>query len=698
MAALNHHPQANRLERRRVRIFAIVCSLLLVAAATPMRAQERTARVYGLVTDASGLVVPGVNVVLTNTATGVTREAVSNAEGIYNAPKLEPGPYLLSAELPGFKKFVRRGINLLPGDTVEANIRLEIGEITDIVSVTEQAPMVERATGAFRSSLEAKIVEMLPLGARDAKFVLRLVPGTVRDHRGDYAILGIDGGRAAYSLDGTDAQDPWGSKLQMAPPPDTLKEFTVETNFSAEYGRAAGGAVLMTTKSGTNSLHGSAYDYFQSENLNANSFYNNALGKKRGELKQHQLGFTMGGPVCLPGLYDGRNRSFFFVGLQWLKVPATPYLWARGGLTAAELSGDFSQSKIVPTVSATASSTPGSPFAGMQGKKVTNLSSLLSPTAVRWYKTFNLPIVQNSGDRFYETKTQGRSQPQLTIRGDHTVRKMHALSFTMYLRDDTPELRHVDYAPETTTSATRTRNQHFTLADVWTIRPNMINDLRIGYQRFREGTAVNDAIRKLDWSSLGIPYPRLNAYMTIDYVGQSTTGSSFNPSFFNLRGNVVSTIRRRDIFDLRETLTFTHGRHFLKGGVTLQRHNFINTRLGNAEYYVNGSFLGNWAAEFLIGWPSRADLMEPYHQPVRRHIAHFFVQDDWKISPRLSANLGVRYEPALWGYRTDGRMLIFLPGAQSRYTNFLSGVITTGDTGFVGKSGRNSDLNRSSSL
>ena len=170
------------------------------------------------------------------------------------------------------------------------------------------------------------------------------MPGITTGVKGDYAANGVRETSNNFTLDGTDNSDVWQSIGSRNPPPDALQEFTVQSNYSAEYGRGGGVAIHALTKSGTNAFHGSVYDYFRSENLNANTFERNAEGLSKPDFKQHQWGGTIGGPIAIPGVYDGRNKSFFFFNMQRLGTPAAPYLVRRGGLTAAELAGDFSQS------------------------------------------------------------------------------------------------------------------------------------------------------------------------------------------------------------------------------------------------------------------------------------------------------------------------------------------------------------------
>ena len=309
-------------------------SVLLLVAGSTLYAQELTGRIYGTVRDNAGGITPGVTVVVTHVPTGTRRQLVTNDAGIYNGSKLEPGQYTVEAELTGFKKFRRSEIVLATGDVLEINIVMEVGQISDIVTVTERSPLVNTTTGANKTTLETELMEHFPIPNRGVVDLMQMVPGARKSaFHGHYAIGGMDGRRSSYALDGTDTGDPSGAytvrppdqDYTAAPPPDALSEFSVETNYSAEYGETPAAKILMTTRSGTNQYHGSIYDWFRTENLNANTFQNNYYGRPKQDFKKHQLGFTAGGPVSLPKIYNGKDKTFFFVNYQrFLDYPGNP--------------------------------------------------------------------------------------------------------------------------------------------------------------------------------------------------------------------------------------------------------------------------------------------------------------------------------------------------------------------------------------
>ena len=320
-----------RLARARTDRTAFIFVMLLAVVlgrAAPLAAQERSGHIYGQVTDSSGGVLVGATVVITETLTGVQRSVVTNEEGNYSAPRLQTGTYSVEVESPGFKKFARGGIELGAGAVAQINVQLETGAVTEVVEVVHTAPVINTTSGVVRTSIEQVFVDRLPLSGRDANDLMRVIPGVVTGVGGGGSIAqnySANGNRDTsnnFTLDGGDNSDIWNSKSSRLPPPDALQEFTVQSNYSAEYGRGSGVAVIAMTKSGTNQFRGSVYDYFQADELNANSFMRNRQGLAKGNLQQHQYGVTAGGPLFIPGTYDGRNRSFFFFNHQRLSAAA----------------------------------------------------------------------------------------------------------------------------------------------------------------------------------------------------------------------------------------------------------------------------------------------------------------------------------------------------------------------------------------
>ena len=677
----------------RVTRIAWILVMLLVAIGAPRvsQAQERSGHIYGQVTDASGGVLVGVTVVITDTLTGAERVIVTNSEGNYSAPRLQTGDYRVQVEFPGFKKFARAGVVLGAGAVAQINVQLETGDVAEVVEVVNNAPLINATSGVVRTSIEQVFIDRLPLAGRNANDLMKIIPGVVSGVGGGGALAdnySANGNRDTsnnFTLDGTENADIWNSKSSRIPSPDALQEFTVQSNYSAEYGRGSGVAVIAMTKSGTNKLHGSLYDYFQADELNANSFQRNQQGLPKGNFQQHQWGVTTGGPLTIPGLYNGLNRTFFFFHHQRLSTPETSYLWRRGGLTAAELSGDFSQSATRPVISSAAAAQPNSPFAGMAGRTLTDLRPYLSSAAVRWYGIHDLPIMQTSGQEIFESRSASLSQPEYTARLDHRLGRNHNLSFSMFHRKNMPSLRLVNGGPEQFQTGDQDTQQHYAVSEVWTINPRMVNEVLLGYGRIWDTRHAE--FGDVNYGELGYPYPSVSPNQ---WVGIT---SDLSPSAFNI-GAPNGKYQGRDVLDMRNTLSMNRGAHFMKGGVTVMLQNINTTNYANQEYNFDGAWLGNRAAEFLIGWPrSMSSVRSPFYRNARRTVFNAFFQNDWRVSPQLTLNMGLRYEPQIWAYLKNDQGLIFVPGASSPQPNFPSGVLLVTDPGSPGRGGRANDMN-----
>lgn len=680
---LNPVPKQGRETGAITRWLVVLLVAALVPWSSPLHAQERTGHIYGNVVDESGGVVIGATVKIVEMSTGYERVVTTNDDGNYSAPRLQTGTYSVEVGLEGFTSVQRTGIVLGPGTITEIDFKLAVGRVADTTVVSAAPPTVNSSSGAVRTSISPVFVDRIPLNGRNANDLIRIVPGITTGVDGKYAANGIRETSNNFTLDGTDNSDTWEGAASRHPPPDALDEFAVQSNYSAEFGFGGGVAVIAITKSGTNQLRGSVYDYFRSENLNANTFERNAEGLPKPDFKQHQWGFTVGGPVHLPRLYDGRNKTFFFLNHQRLGTPAAPYLWRRGGLTAAELSGDFSKSPNIPTVSRSAANAPNSPFAGMEGQQITDLSPYLSQTAVRWYQLLGFPTVENSGDFFSVEKAASQNQPEYAARVDHNLTASNRLSFSMFYRKNEPEPRLRNYNPEGFLQGRRTTHQHYSLSDVWTLGSSLVNEVSLGYNRIYDAETAE--FGPVGFEAFGFPFPAPSSRQFLSLKPElSPNRIEANAPTYKLEA--------REVYDFRNTLSFFKGAHFMKAGVNFQLNDLYQEVNANMEFQYEGGWLGNRAAEFLIGWPTSFGSIEASStRPIRRERLSAFVQDDWKISPRLTLNLGLRWEPQQWGYHKENSVLIFMPGAQSRYSNFPPGVILVDDAASPGRSGRNDD-------
>jgi hypothetical protein len=314
------HRRFRNVQERTMRIHVTLLSFVLAFGAT---AQVNKSSLVGVVRDASGAAAPGVTIRITNTGTGAIRQEVTDDTGLYRANLLDVGTYTLDAEKPGFKKVVRNGVLLPVGETITVDFTLEVGALAETVTVSAAGEQLRTETGSIGSTLETQSIAKLPTIGRNPYVFVALTAGI--QYTGDptyvnpwdasgpsaFTANGFGSGTSQFLLDGVPNMRM--DVVSFSPSPDAVEEMRAQTNaFDAEYGHSAAAFINVTTRGGTNDLHGSVYDYLRNEALNANDFFSNRSGLKKSKFHQDTYGGTLGGPVALPKLYRGRERTFFF--------------------------------------------------------------------------------------------------------------------------------------------------------------------------------------------------------------------------------------------------------------------------------------------------------------------------------------------------------------------------------------------------
>jgi hypothetical protein len=314
-------------------------------------AQDATGKITGVVTDSSGAVVTTAKVVVTNMETNISKETKTDSAGFYQAPLLPIGKYKVTATASGFDKVTVAAQTVLEiNQTLRIDVQLPVGQVTNTLVVESTASLVETENATMGATVSGVAINELPLNGRNTLDLLKTQPGVTPSNpdsgaSGNYSIGGQRTDSVTYLLDGGNNNSLLGNAVVANPNPDAVGEFRVlESNYSAEYGRNAGGIVSVVTKSGTNTLHGSAYDYVCNTDFDANSFFNNEQSLPLAVLKRNQFGFTLGGPVVIPKIVNGRNKLFFFFSYEGQRQTA---LDASPGkvitYTPQEAQGDFSQ-------------------------------------------------------------------------------------------------------------------------------------------------------------------------------------------------------------------------------------------------------------------------------------------------------------------------------------------------------------------
>lgn len=650
--------------------------LMLAAYAGVMHAQDINATISGVVTDESGAVVPNASVIAVNTATSARFTATSNAEGQYAIRTIPVGVYDLSAEAAGFRRYEAKGIRLQLNEVARVDLPMKVGATTESVVVSANAVTVDTTTAVLKAVVDQKRIEELPLNGRNPTQLMRLVVGTVADLRADVTSgttypgvipVSVNGTRANatnYVLDGAQNNDHYSNAANPMPNPDALQEFSVQTNnFSAEFGRQAGGVVNAITKSGTNDLHGSAFEFVRNKALNARPFFSPVVnGERRDDgLKRNQFGATVGGPVWLPKLYNGRDKTFFFFSYQGTLERRTPNEVLRVVPTAAQRAGDFSALGRALR----------DPIRGGTYPNNQIPASDMSPIALRILQAIPVPA---SGNSISTAAPANYDDHQFLVRMDHQISAVNRLSGRFWNSSaETPAYLNPSNYLEQTTGRTWL-NRSVSLTDTHAFNANITNQALFSFNR-TDGWNIpiypDNGITSLGSRYYNDDKPQWHVTVA-GYFGTLNTGDTNR--FL------------RDEYQFVDTVRWTKGKHQITIGGEYGRGigNVDNNFRANGQWNFNGAapFTGDALADFLIGRFNTLQQGVGEYKMTRFHRVSAFVQDSMRLSRRFTLDLGVRWEPFLNFTDADGKLAVYRPGQRSqRYTNAPAGVVYPGDAG-----------------
>jgi hypothetical protein len=617
-------------------------------------AQNERGTILGTVTDSTGAVVSHAKVKVTNADTGIVTSMATNNEGLYLAPNLIPGHYSVTVEQPGFRKFVASDLVLLVDQKLRVDGHLAPGDVNAEVTVTSTTQMVNTDSNTFGQVVENRQVVDLPLVSRNFQQLAVLSPATVvfsSGWGGEQAnqnplttSLNIGGARGAsnvYTLDGVDNNDPSFQIPTITPSIDAIQEFKLlNKGYSAEYGGGSG-QVNIAIKSGTNSLHGTAYDFFRNDVLNDKDYFASPdplTGRIKPQLRYNQFGFSLGGPVVIPHVVNGHNKLFFFTNYEGTRIHQ--YQSQRGQFpTPAELSGDFSADSAIYDPQT------GLPFPG--NVIPSNRISAKSQQVIG-FNLFATPNVPNGGGfNAVSYQLKPTDQNQFNARSDAKLGEKD-LIFGRYswshLDDLFPSL-----APLQRTDR-HVSGHSIGLGLIHMFSPTLLNEMRFGYNRPNYTKQQEGAFGKDIAGAL--------------FQGTDPKPADFGPPLFVFSGyNVIGSgdgplTWITNSYSFVDTLSWVKGKHNLKMGVDLRRARYYeNYTLFRSRgllvfdgHYTSGASnpSGNGLADFMLGFPNFVLVGEGQtgiHMRFQQY--HGFVQDDWKVLPRLTVNFGMRYE-----YRT----------------------------------------------
>ena len=643
--------------------------LLLWPAVSP--GQITTATISGRITDASGSPVPQCNVVATNEATGIVHSATTTEDGQYLLPLLPiAGSYSIEAERKDFQRFVQKNIVLRVNENVRVDVTLKVGETSQTVEVSATPAQIETRETSLGEVIEQRRMVELPLNGRNPIQLASLVAGvtqitapTVYTWRGG-SYLSVSGSRVNendYLLDGVHYNGAYNNNGLNLPSPDALQEFRLITNtFSAEYGRNAGSVFNTVTKSGTNQLHGSLWEFLRNDKLNARNFFLNQPGSKVAKLRQNQYGFAVGGPAI-------KNRLFLFGSYQGLRIRQEA-LRNTTPPTAAERAGFFSTPINDPTTGLAIA-----PDA--QGRYFIN-PNRFDPVTVKVMNQF-MPV-PGAGGLLQQLGSNPINGNQFLLKTDGIITSKNVLNFSFFLdrvwrNDPFFNSQFLNYAPLVATN----RSKVFTVTDTHTFQPNLLSQLRLSYHGLPEKFDCANQTSLRDFGSTSfVPDGEANN-PSFNVSGRFSMGTS------GLCGLFESTQSRQG----SETLTWIKGSHSFKMGADINRVRSIIYAwyLNEGSFTFNGQITGNPVADFLMGKAAQYQRQTFSGQDVVAWEAAGFFQDDWKISSRLTVNLGMRYQIQT-PYVTNGPIkdgkAVFRPGQQSTiYPGAPAGLVFPGDTG-----------------
>lgn len=637
--------------------------LTTLLCAGMVAAQSTTGTVSGSVTDSSGAVIAGASVRIINVATHDTRTATSGNNGDYLFPSIPTGEYTLEAESNGFKKEQRLGLKLDVNQNARINFTLQVGQATEVVQVTSDAPLVDTRGVQLGSTVDSQRVRDLPLNGRNVYDLTVLTPGVVNVNtsltgNNDANNMNVNGNRVRdnnFFLDGASNNALFRNGGNQAPNPDAVEEFHLLTsNFDAEFGRLPGSVMNVVTRSGTNSLHGTLFDFLRNDAVNARNFFQSAVTP----LHWNQFGGTVGGPIR-------RDKTFFFASYQGFRQSTSNFLNSIPVPSLAQRGGDFSG---LAAARRPLDPQTGVPFAG--GRIPT---SRMDPVARNYTNTF-IPLPNNADGTFSTSAGAPVNDDQGMARIDHQITPLNRLSGTLFIdrSETTQPFASATQLPNYANSATSYSQNNIVISDTWSISPNLLNELRAGYvlNRYRM-----NSLNQTSWSDLGSSLtlgaspPRPPQFFVTGYFQAGTYGDNNMPQ----RSEILS-----------DTFTWILGRHSVKLGGLLQWNQFreIGSWLGAGQVRFTGSFTRNAFADLLLGDANSLRQNNGLNRDFRSLNSGLFVQDNWQATRRLSVNLGLRWEVNPAFSSANNALSTFGFGQQSqRFPTAPTGLLFPGDPG-----------------
>lgn len=694
--------------RRICSVFSLL-SLLMLSLAS-VQAQTFYGSLNGNVADATGASLPGARITLTNIGTNEQKTVDSDADGNFQFVNLVPGRYKLDIEKSGFKRYSRPELLIEVQSAVRIDAAMQTGEVTEVLEVTSQTPLLQPETTSLGQVVESRKVLEMPLNGRNVLNLVALVPGVVPQGQsmqnptgtnvfawGNYQIGGGQANQSATFIDGGPVNISYGNMTALVPSQDAVQEFRVQTNnLSAEFGRFAGGVINMTSKSGTSQFHGSAYEFLRNRIFNANTFFNNRSGVQRPAFTQNQFGANLSGPIP----FLAKDKLFFFFGYEGFRQrQGQSFLLTVP--TDAFRNGDFSNLRnaagnVIPIFDplttcgrnnnpACARNAAGAEIITRQ-QFPNNIipTSRLDPAARAMARFWGRPNTTGAqftnAFNFATNASIGGDNDQTNTRIDYNISDKQRL-FGRYTRwsnlslpvDPYKTQTYIDRGPETFTT------QQAVIADTYSFSQNLIGDFRISYLRFFYDRLPESI--GVDLTTLGLPAAFNNAVSFKTNPAPCVQG--FTDVFCSAgTGSIIGS--RNDVYSFAPSLTWLRGKHSLKFGGEWRRmtHNYFQSNnpagffsfdnLMTSANPFSPAGTGNGFASFMLGYGTTAQVgnvvsgvVTPAPVAAQQIYLGTFAFDTWQVTPRFTLNYGLRWEMGgRWSERFN-RMNVFLPDVPS---------------------------------
>jgi hypothetical protein len=697
---------------------SVAAALFLVLVFTLTSAQESRGSLSGIITDPNAATLPGATVEIKNEETNITATTVTNDDGSFTFPLVQPGKYTVIVRQTGFKTASRTGTEVRVADKITLDVQMEVGAAEEEVTVTAAAVALETGSVTTGSVIESKQINELPLIDGSPYQLATLAPGVVYTGNPAFTSPTSNGNLAAFRANGATGPNQVtldGSPnfaidggVGFSPPSDATQEFKVQTSaFDAQQGYSGGATVNVVVKSGTNDPHGSVYYFNRDRSRTANNFFSNRAGQDRPERTYHRYGGTFGGPVYLPKIYDGRDRTFFLVAYERLKnSEAEPQLFTVP--TEAFRRGDFS-ALLNTTCTGTTTVCPTriyNPFSAQATGTVTRTAftnnviptGMLNPVAVAYLNLYPLPNTTGNADgtlNYFSNQIRSQNYRSWITRVDHNINDRHRI-FGKYYHSFNPEDRQNWTGTPITQGFEERTNDGASVDYTGTLTPRAILDVRANLSRFVQER--RPAI-SFDPAQLGFTQQALagmNGYQYLPRFDIRTydAGRPIRSILGSPRSDYnEGLLRPLYVFSVQPTMTQIWNNHTVKYGYDFRnlRENFTSNGFQGGRYFFDGTFTsidlttttnsnnqtnanrnrnvyGRDVAAFLLGVPGASTSQSLIDTSGINYSAQsiyhgFFFHDDWRVTPRLTLNIGVRYELEL--------------GLTERYNRFIRGFDST---------------------